>query len=248
MPQAPDELKDFQREYAAFLREPSSKDRPKDIPSRQSLVYEELLFNNIKGFIDNCFPVAKSLFSGDQWQNLARQFYSEWPSHTPYFHKIPKQFVDYLNSESTELPASMPWLAELCHYEWMELHVDTLNVALPQERPILNLNNKLTINPTLQLLQYVWPVHTISQSHQPEKPEHTFILVFRNTNDRVKFININAVTALLIDVAQQTDSINEAMKFVAEKIGKAADEKFTSFGLDILQSLAGQEAILMHID
>jgi hypothetical protein len=60
---APDTLRDFQITYGKYLRSPATQKRPDGIPERRSEIYESLLFNNISGFINNCFPVAPDFLS-----------------------------------------------------------------------------------------------------------------------------------------------------------------------------------------
>ena len=124
--EAPNGLINFQKSYGIYLRDPCNNQRPAAIPYRASQIYESLLFNNISGFINSCFPVAKQLFTAEQWQHICRCFFSQWRCHTPYFSEIPKEFVTYIQEHphALELPA---WFSELIYYEWVELDIDTSN-------------------------------------------------------------------------------------------------------------------------
>ena len=59
---SPAKLRAFQSAFAGHLRSPVKAGRPSGVPARPAKIYRELVFNNITGFIDACFPVAKSLF------------------------------------------------------------------------------------------------------------------------------------------------------------------------------------------
>ena len=86
----------FQAAFAARLRDPRAAPRPAGVPARRMRVYQEMLFNNICGFLDRCFPVARQLLGEPRWRRLQRRFYRDWPLHTPWFHEIPREFVGFL--------------------------------------------------------------------------------------------------------------------------------------------------------
>ena len=240
---APKKLQSFQQEYALYLRDPKNTKRPSGVPARQSKIYEELLFNNICGFIDACFPVAKTLFTEKRWKLLCRQFFRDWQSHTPYFSKIPEQFVKFIQSKHTKLcvPAYLP---DLLHYEWIELEVETAvenrNSAQPSKR--------ISLNPNVRYARYLWPVHHISQTFRPRKAVPTVLLVHRDSNDKVKFLEINEMTAQLLDIlAAGTKTANEAIKHLAKSLGYASPEPLLIHGHTLLADLLKQEILQGHL-
>ena len=58
------------------------------------------------------------------------------------------------------------------------------------------------LTPWLRNLSYRFPVHCIGPEHQPQEPpgQPTFLLVFRKPDDQVGFLEINAMTARLVDM------------------------------------------------
>jgi hypothetical protein len=69
-------------------------------------VYNELLFNNLCGFLDTCFPVCPALLGEKRWRRLNRTFYRDSPLHTPWFREIPRSSPNWRttkgrNSRST---------------------------------------------------------------------------------------------------------------------------------------------------
>lgn len=55
------------------------------------------------------------------------------------------------------------------------------------------------------MLNYRWPVHQIGPDHRPDAPleQPVWLLVYRNAEDRVAFMEINAVTARLLALMQE---------------------------------------------
>lgn len=228
----------FQSAFAKHLRHPARARRPAGVPARQAMIYQGLVFNNVCGFVDTCFPVAKSLMPETRWRRLCRSFFRDWPSHTPYFSRIPEQFVQFIsaNAGALRLPT---WMPELLHYEWIELAVDTD----PAEHESNN-DKRLRLNPTLRNLAYAWPVHRISPAFRPRKPEATHLLVFRDNDDAVRFIEINAVTARLLEIiALGPISPGDAIAALAHQLGHANPDALLGHGSALLADLIRQQAL-----
>lgn len=239
MPAAPRSLENFQQEFSKYLRDPKQSPRPHGVPARPARIYEDLLFNNICGFVDACFPVSKRLFPEKRWRSLCRCFFRDWQSHTPYFSKIPEQFVAYIQANFSNLgvPAYLP---ELLHYEWLELEVETSE----QSRKDISASRLLLLNETVRYARYRWPVHQISQAYRPRKPMPVVLLVHRNAVDQVKFVEINEITAQLLDILQSgAKTGNEAIKHLAKRLGYASPEPLLMHGHALLTDLLQQEIL-----
>ena len=238
-------FQDFQRAFGRHLRDPQHAPRPPGVPARRMAVYNELLFNNICGFLDSCFPVCRTTLGEKRWLRLNRSFYRDWPSHTPWFREIPYEFVRYLN-ETTIKQALPAWLAELAHYEWVELAVDIMDCPIPTH----NLKGNLLVgqpllNPTLMNLSYQWPVHKIGPGNRPRKPLPTHLLVYRNNQDEVQFIASNPVTAHLLELLKdRTLTGRAACLQIAREMQHPAPEALVSHGLAMLEQLRQQGVIL----
>lgn len=236
---APSALHNFQQEFSSYLRDPKKSQKPQGIPARPARIYEELLFNNICGFVDACFPVAKSLFAEKRWRVFCRRFFRDWQSHTPYFSKIPEQFVQYIkaNSAVLKLPTYLP---ELLHYEWLELAVETA-----EDKKYSKTNSlRLTLNPSVRYAHYNWPVHRISKAYRPRKPSATFLLLHRNAEFEVKFLEINEITAQLLDILSDAPtSAKDALKQLAKKLGYANPDALQMHGYVLLGDLIKQNIV-----
>lgn len=244
MTSAPENLANFQAAYGKHLRNPSAVSRPARVPARASEIYEELFFNNICSFINNCFPVAKSLYSDDIWQSFCRTFFVEWRCHTPYFSKIPREFVDYIQSDTHTLNIP-PWFGELIEYEWLELDVDVSNttplngtskaIASPDSPSESHGAGILYANPTLRNCAFEWPVHRISADYQPDQPQATFLAIYRDSEHHVKFMEMNALTAGLLEIIEQAPCTPlDALKQLAKAISHPEPEQIISFGQGLI--------------
>lgn len=232
----------FQMAFGRRCRDPRAA-RPAGVPARRMAVYEDLLFNNITGFLDACFPVGRKLLGDTRWRRLNRAFFRDWRSGTPIFREIAQEFLRYLDSTRQPLPA---WFRELAHYEWVELAVDTNNAATAAHDSDGDLmSGRPLINPTLMNLAYDWPVHRIGPDWRPRKPQPTKLLVFRDGTDSVRFVEINAATARLLTlIAEQGCSGAEACERLATELDEKSAMAVRHYGPAILDDLRRQGALL----
>jgi Uncharacterized protein conserved in bacteria len=240
----PTQLQNFQDHYSRYLRAPFENTLVTDIPARRSQVYEELLFNNVCGFLDRCFPVARSLLDENTWRQLNRNFYRDWQCHTPYFSRIPREFVQYM--ENTPTPEVGEWFSELLDYEWRELEADTHPAEVPHIQTPNGNDCFLRVNPTLQNLQYQWPVHQISNSFIPTEAKPTFLLAYRRWDHRVEFMEINAMTAALLQILQQAPADPDTViATLAELLPEANHQVLRDFGKPLLLDLLQKNVVVL---
>ncbi len=235
----------FQQDMARHLRDPHHTMRPAGVPARRMAVYNEMLFNNVCGFIDTCMPLSRKLLGDTAWRRLCRTFYRDWPLHTPWFRDIPREFVRYLQEGQPKQPLPR-WLPDLAHYEWAELAVDVMDVARPAANPQGDLMAEMVVlNPARMDLHYDWAVHRIGEQHKPRKPMDTHLVVYRDADDAVQFTEVNAATAhvlALLDAQLMTGT--QVMQHIAEHMQHPHPEQLLAFGASLLQQLQEQDIIL----
>lgn len=209
---------------ARFLRDPDSEPAPAGIEPRRLKVYQELVYNNIEGFISSGFPVLRSLYNDCDWHELIAQFIDGHRCHTPYFMEISQEFLRFLMEEHHLRPCDPPFVAEFAHYEWVELALDISEEELPPAQPgdVNPLALVARLSPLAWVLSYQFPVHRIGPSYQPKEPEQpTYIVVYRDRSDDVQFMELNAVTARLLELLRdnRTDDGQALLMRLAEEAG-----------------------------
>ncbi|MFT7414722.1 MAG: hypothetical protein ACI9FO_001383 [Methylophagaceae bacterium] len=214
---------DTQYQFAAFLRDPDNQPIPENIEPRRMAIYRELFYNNIEGFVANGFPVLRQIFSDEAWHSMCRDFMIKHRCKTPLFHEIAREFMAYLENERDN--ANDPiFIQELAHYEWVELALTVLDDV--EAKPIrLNSNqdNLDTYFKTSSLawpLVYNYPVHQIGPDFQPHEasknPIH--LLVYRDTQDNITFLELNPVSARLINLLNEGLTGHMAAKQIASEL------------------------------
>lgn len=237
-------FQEFQHQMAAHLRDPHHTRRPPGVPKRRMDLYNELLFNNVCGFLDSCFPVSRQLLGEARWRRLCRTFYRDWPSHTPWFREIPREWVRYLAAGRMAQPWPR-WLPDLARYEWAELAVDVMDVAIPAHDPQGDMmSTGVWLNPARVDVASAWPVHRIGPDWQPRQAEPTFLVVFRNAQLDVQFTEINAATAHVLSLLDQGLSGQQALAQLANDMNHPDPQALQSYGEQLLISLREQGVLL----
>src|SRR5690606_20077820 len=120
-----DALAGCQDAFAAHIRHPEGHPPPAGIDPDRMRVYRELFFNNVARLLAGNFPVIRRIH-GERWQALVRDFYRGHGCRTPLFPEIPREFLRWLAAGQ----GRQPWLAELAHYEWVELALQVSEARL----------------------------------------------------------------------------------------------------------------------
>lgn len=197
-------LQQHQASFTAYIRDPLHQPMPSDVKPERMAMYAELMFNNVESFLSSNFPVIHTILRTEQWQTLVRDFFIHHRSATPYFVGIPEEFLGYLQDERQNL-SDYPFLLELAHYEWVEMALSIAQETQGINPPINDLlNARIQLSPLAWVLAYQYPVQQISPAYLPiEAPEQpTFLVVYRDEEDTVKFLSINLMTYQLLSLIQ----------------------------------------------
>jgi len=243
------EFQGYQLALARHLRDPRACPVPAGVSRRGVAIYRELLFGNLLGFLDTCFPVTRHLLGAERWRRLARVFFAAHPCRSPLFRHIPEEFARWLDREAAAL--RLPgWTAHLVHYEWVELALDTspLDTHVPGVDAGADLlGARPVVNPVSMLLTYPYPVHRIGPDWRPRAPsrESTRILAFRDHGDDVRFIVLNPVSARLVDLLRPGRLTGRgALRRIAAELRHPDPQIVLAGGAAVLADLHRQQAIV----
>ncbi|MDX5406445.1 MAG: putative DNA-binding domain-containing protein [Chromatiaceae bacterium] len=233
-----------QQAFVAHIKNPELP-MPEGIAEERMAVYRELFFNNVQGFVSSAFPVLKSLYPQARWQALVRQFFIRFTCSSPYFLHIAEHFLHFLQQDYQPQAEDPPFLLDLAHYEWAELYLSTKQLQ-QQEQPIAagQLSEApLALSALTMLLAYPYPVHQISSEFQPQAAgEVQCYLLYRNRDDEVKFVLINALTAALLHHLQQAPgcTLKQLVELLVPFIPQLDSDTLLNGASTILQDFAAK--------
>ena len=244
-------FKDIQYAFTRHLRDPENNPAPEGIEDRRMGIYRDLFYNNVEGFLSKGFPVIRSIYNDENWHRMARDFFSRHKSKSPYFLEISQEFLAYLQNERETQPEDPTGLLELAHYEWVELALNVSDKTIKLDNIDANgdlLAGHPVLSPLAWSLSYQFPVHKMSAEYLPEQaPEQpSCLVVYRNRNDEVKFMEINPVTARLIYLLENNENMSgqQALQQITNEMQHPNPEVVMNGGLIALQELQSNGVIL----
>lgn len=248
------EVPDFQKKqyaFAAHIRDPDNHAAPDDVEDRRMAIYRELFFNNLHSLLSQTFPVLKKLHKRDRWRSIVREFMAQHEAQTPYFLEIPAEFLAFLQNEYNARNDDFPFLAELAHYEWVEL---ALSVAEEENDvtgidPLGDLLSGVPVRSALcWTFSYRFPVHRINSRYQPDEPppQPTILAVCRKANDDMDFMELNPITARLLELVGDNTEMSgrDLLLQLSGEISYADAEALVSHGADAMQQMLAAEILL----
>ena len=251
MPELPS-FKKTQYEFAAHIRDPKLNPKPADVESRRMKIYTELFYNNVEDFISNTYPVLKSITSENDWNEMMRDYFSNHLSHTPLFPEMPREFLKYLENERNN-ENDPDFMLELAHYEWIELALMTSDLDEDIDWNKIDvdgdlLHNQPVLSPLAWPLTYQYPVQQISEDFIPQQPSKhpVYLLVYRDNTDKVHFMELNPVTALLIQLISEDNNLTtkEMLEAIAEQMNHPDPNVVIEGGQQIIHDLKNRNVIL----
>ncbi len=250
MPSEPMSFTEYQSAFAARIRDPRAAPRPPGAPDRRMRVYEELLYNNLEGFLLAGYPIARQLLGARAWKQTVRRFFAEHRCHSPLFRDIPKAFLDWMETRHAELFPDLPFLPEFMHYEWLELSVSVTPeesdpAAVEPDGDLLA--GRPALNPSARLACYRYPVHRIGPRFEPGAPDgQTWCyLLHRDEKDDVRFTVLNPVAARLVELIREARPRGrEALARIAAESNLPHSGSLMEAGHQLLRELRQSGALL----
>ena len=245
-------FQDKQYAFAAHIRDPEHRPAPEGIEDRRMAIYRTLFFNNLRNLLAKNFPVLRKLHSDEHWSRFIREFMQKHHAKTPYFLELPEEFLNFLRNEYERQLDDFPFLLELAHYEYIEL---ALSISTESNRfDNIDADGDLLANipvksPLTWVYAYQYPVHRISKKFQPTKPEDQpiYLAVFRQSDDKVAFLELNSVSASLLNAIDNNDagrSGEELLREIAANINYQNVDALVQHGAATLNEMRDLGIIL----
>jgi len=245
------DFRDVQAVFTAHVRDPARSAPPGDVAPARMALYAALVHRNLDSLLASCFPVLRAVVPEAAWERAVRAFLARHRARTPLFTRLSGEFVRFLQEDP--IAADLPGFArELAHYEALELEVgydtrelDDIHVdadADPfEDVPVLN--------PLARPHAYRYPVQRFSPDYVPDSPpEHpTYLVIYRDDEDRVAFVELTAVTARLVELMLYNPARRrgaELVQQIARELAHPAPARLAAFGRDIMNELWERQLVI----
>jgi hypothetical protein len=240
----------LQYAFTAHMRDAQENPAPAGIEDRRMGIYRDLIFCNVEQFISSNFPVIRTLYNDAEWNGLVRAFLREHLCHTPLFPEFGREFLRYLEWRQEQGRNDPPFLLELAHYEFAELALaideNEFDAVAhdPHGDPVSAVP---VVSPLACVLGYRFPVHCINADFRPDAPSEnpSVLLLVRGRDDTVRFHEINALSALLIERLRDNTELSgiECLDALLAEHGDTSAQLHEA-GIAVLRELHEREAIL----
>ncbi len=213
------DLATTQRLVSAYIRGQTEGDCESLDSLQRMSVYRDLVYDSFEALLKRCFPVLQLLLA-EQWYNLVKKFICNHSPVTPYFNRLPAEFLNFIDQQD-DLPA---YSYELAHYEWVELDLEiAVNERIqPLITSAIQLNDVVKLSELTRLLQYHYPVHEVSGETESinRLKQPLYLFRFRDANYKIITTILNPVTArLLYDIKDNsTDTIKNQLDAIMLEI------------------------------
>jgi hypothetical protein len=167
------------------------------------------------------------------------------------FTRLAEEFLDYLEQERAPSEEDYPFMLELAHYEWVELALALSDAD--QELPPLDPNGDLlaghpVLSPLTWYLRYRYPVHRIGPDYLPTEPPPapTHLVVYRDRQDKIGFLEINPVTHALLETLDNDPQTTgqAALETIAKALNHPDPAGVLQAGTQLLNDLRRREILL----
>lgn len=213
-------------------------------------LYARLVYNNIEGVLARTFSLCHGIVPSAAWHDAVRAFVREHRAESPYFSHVPAEFLLHLAGRDGLPPGWPPCAEELCHYEWTKLALDLAEDAdCAFDDDAIAAPDALRLSPLAKLLEYRFPVHAIDGDHCPPAPppEPTRLVAWRDREDRVRCLRVNAATMRLLQAVAEGRTAAACLTEVAAGMAPPPAEqtqRLLPAGLAMLTRLHRQDIVL----
>ena len=233
------ELHAQQQQFCDYLRDSQQHAPPSDVAPERMAIYARLVRNNILMFLEKSFPVLHQIIAQSYWDELTRAFIRDWPLPSPFTRDVSREFVKFCQHQPHPNQAP-PYLAAIAHYEWLEL--DLFQDPAPTPTDDIDPQGDVLLaipclSPWIRLAHYDYPVHQLSAAHPHSEQGDYYFLLFRQTNFEVAFLQLNAISAHLIELLQHNvDACGAAcLQTISQQFPQVPADAVTAGGQQTLQ-------------
>ncbi|MGZ3905009.1 MAG: HvfC/BufC N-terminal domain-containing protein [Bacteroidia bacterium] len=173
--------------------------------------YRRLVYNIIDDILESAFPIFFEFATGEMWDEMVNDFFSNHNCQTPQVWKLPGEFYEYAIEKDWAEKYKLPFLEDLLLFEWIEMDIHTMkDEVFPECKEEGDwLKDVVVLNPEYRILQTKYPVHITAPVNITEgNAGHYFILIFRQPETgNVQFLDISVLYALAIEKIEEEKTL-----------------------------------------
>ncbi|HTU58371.1 MAG TPA: putative DNA-binding domain-containing protein, partial [Polyangiales bacterium] len=204
------------------------------------LIYRELVQQTLRDAIELTIPRCMARL-GEHFERYFSAFLSEVGPRSPYLREVAFDFVAYL-APRLRAAAELPhYLADLARHEALQIELAALpSAASPSDFAAPSLDAPLNVLAPLRLMHYEHAVHRLSEDladRTPASPEPTHVLAYRSAEHDVRYLELSALAAALLEQILAGASLRDALRLSTAKLGLSLDDEVLRGSATLLSDL-----------
>ena len=194
----------------------------------------------------NVFAGLQEIVGEAIWRALVRDFLCRHTVESPYYSKLPDEFLAYLATRGGG-PSLPPFASDLCHYAWVKYALP-LAPDMPahafDDEPIA-LDDPVELSSLAWPLRYAFPVMDLGPDCQPARApeEATYLIAYRDRSDEVGFMASNALTLRLLALVESGSPLAESFAQIAAELARPV-ARIQAAGLAMANQLHAQDVLV----
>lgn len=202
--------------------------------------YRRLIYNIVDDALESAYPITYSNIDKTIWREMIDCFIAEHNCRHPQLFRMPGEFVDFVQERDFAGKYELPFLNDLLQFEWVEVEVHTMaDQVIPESNANGNFTHEpLVFIPYVKLLHLNYPIHHLSQVDLSESEGDYFLLVYRQENGTVQYVELNELTYVILDEMIHYESpLFEALDPHLADVGVKIKNSFFQNALQFLHRL-----------
>ncbi len=210
--------------------------------------YRRLVSNIIFDSLETAYPLTFNLVKSTEWTDLVHQFFSHHTCENPQVMLMPKDLIDFVESNPGFLTEKYPHLIELMKFEWIESYM-----FIMEDQPVDPfikgdlLSSFLVLNPELKIEKFEYPVHlkVASEITESDRGEY-YCLAYRDLKTgSIHFLNITPLLVVLLENIILGYPVNEVVEALVEITNQSYSDLNSS--VSDFVNLAYQKGIILGV-
>ena len=207
---------------------------------RRLLVYRELVQQTFRDAIELTIPRCKARL-GPHFEPMFSDFLREIGPRSPYLREVAFEFVAYITPRLRDDAALPSYLADLARHEALQIELAaTPSGPVPSDCAAPSLDAPLSVLAPSRLMHYEHAVHRLSEDladRTAALPEPTQVLAYRSAEHEVRYLELSALAAALLEFILDGATLRDALQFSTEKLGISLDDEVLQGSAALLSDL-----------
>lgn len=244
-------FKDWQYAFTQHIRDPKNVSPPEGIEDRRLKIYRELVYNGVEGFLHYSFPTLYKITKNTIWHAIVEDYFRCHQSHNPALIRMPLEFLKYLENVRSKNLGYPDFIMDLAYFEWSEssLFMDAREIDMSG----IDCNGDFLVgipvlNPIIRTQTFSYSVHQISVDYMPIQrlDEPCYLLMYRRKDDTVNYLELNAVSARLVDCIQGNKDKTglQLLENIATELGHKDPQVVVNAGFEIMREMYDKDVLL----